>query len=118
VDDLREILIAAPENRRSGEIALVDKSSRIAETGLVYHDLLYDENAESHLALGAAYPECVSGSAGWNRQKKARNGLNESTVHIDIMIGAPDLEVRAVTYDNREIRLMNNGVFCLQEPPA
>ncbi|RPJ09384.1 MAG: aminopeptidase [Spirochaetaceae bacterium] len=115
VEDLREIIHGADANRRAGEIALVDKSSKVAQSGFIYHDLLYDENSASHLAIGAAYPECVLGAGNWSAAQKAKNGLNESTVHIDIMIGTPDLSVMAQTQDNREIQLIADGTFCLED---
>src|SRR5205085_3294784 len=82
--------------RRLGEVALVDGSSRIGETGLVFFDTLFDENAACHLAYGLGYVDPVEGSDGKTR---AELGINDSSVHTDFMVGGPEVEVDGVLRD-------------------
>jgi aminopeptidase len=86
---------------RLGEVALVDRAGRIAETGDVFFNTLLDENAASHIALGNAYP------AGVGDEDRAR--LNESEIHIDFMIGSNDVTVTGVTEDGAEVPVLAGG---------
>jgi aminopeptidase len=86
---------------RLGEIALVDRRGRIGPLGTVFYDTLLDENAASHIALGSAY----SASAGPENQDR----LNRSGVHIDFMIGSPELEVTGITRDGDRVPVLRSG---------
>ena len=77
--------------RRLGEIALVDASSRIGETGRIYYNTLLDENAAAHIAFGSGF--------GGTRSETPARGVNHSTIHLDVMIGGPELE--ATGFDAR-----------------
>jgi aminopeptidase len=86
---------------RLGEVALVDKAGRIAESGSVFFNTLLDENAASHIALGNAYPNAVDMSH--------RDRINESQIHIDFMIGSPEVEVWGVSADGTEVPVLAGG---------
>ena len=86
---------------RLGEVALVDASGRIGPLGTVFFDTLLDENAASHIAVGAAYPDAVAESD--------QDRMNHSTIHIDFMIGAPDVDVTGITQDGAEIPVLIAG---------
>jgi aminopeptidase len=86
---------------RLGEVALVDHQSRVGRLGRVFLDTLYDENAASHVALGSAYASAVGD------EDRAR--MNDSSVHIDFMIGGDDVTVTAVTRDGRKLVLLRGG---------
>jgi aminopeptidase len=88
---------------RIGEVALVDRESRIGQSGSVFYSILLDENAASHLALGAAYPFSVEGPE--------RDQANKSTIHIDFMIGSSEIEVTGVKRDGTEIPLLREGAW-------
>ena len=111
IRNLEKVLEIDRGARYLGEVALVEKTSPIYESGLVFYNTLYDENAASHIALGAAYPECIVN--GENLDKKAQQaiGFNSSKVHIDIMIGSPELSVDAELYSGSSEVLMHNGLF-------
>ena len=88
--------------RRLGEVALVDATSRIGQTGRMYYDTLMDENAAAHIAFGAGF--------GGTRQNGKR-GLNISTIHLDVMIGGPDFEVTGITAKGKRSPLISGGLW-------
>ena len=87
--------------RRLGEVALVDASSRIGSTGRTYYNTLLDENASTHIAFGSGFAN--------TRSTKPARGVNRSTVHLDVMIGGPDLEATGVDERGRRIPLIRDG---------
>ena len=89
---------------RLGEIALVDKEGRIGPLDTVFLDTLIDENAASHIALGGGYEHPVEDPA-----DRAR--INRSTIHVDFMIGSPELAVDGITRDGETIPVMRNGTW-------
>ena len=76
-----------------GEVALVDGASRVRETGLVFANTLFDENASCHVAYGSGLPFAVEGVDGMSPDELIANGVNVSTLHVDFMIGGPEVEV-------------------------
>jgi aminopeptidase len=90
-----------------GEIALVDGSSRVGQTGITFFDTLYDENATCHIAYGFGIPETFEGEAG--------EGMNISSVHTDFMIGRPELEVDGLTKDGKAVPILRNETWQLPE---
>jgi aminopeptidase len=87
---------------RLGEVALVDGSGRIGPLGVTFFDTLLDENAASHIAIGAGYPKGTDGTA-------AEGAVNDSEIHIDFMIGGPEVGVYAVDADGVETPLLMGG---------
>jgi len=98
---------------RLGEIALVDRSSRVGRTGLVFFDTLFDENAASHIAFGAAILVTVPGASDLPPQERHARGINSSSLHTDFMIGSAELSVSGVTMSGEEIPILRDGVFVL-----
>jgi aminopeptidase len=90
-----------------GELALVDGSSRVGQTGLVFWDTLFDENATCHLAWGMAVPQTVKGEPG--------EGVNVSTVHTDFMMGGPALDVDGITADGQAMPILRGDVWQLTD---
>lgn len=76
-----------------GEIALVPHHSPISESGLVFYNSLFDENASNHLAIGNAYPFCLEGGNEMTEAEKAANGVNSSLIHVDFMIGSANMDI-------------------------
>lgn len=79
-----------------GEVALVDYSSPISKTGILFKNTLYDENASCHLALGASFAECIKDGLTKSNEELLDMGLNYSHEHVDFFIGTSDLEVKAI----------------------
>ena len=92
-----------------GECALVPFDSPINNSGILYYNTLFDENASCHLALGAGYSECIPGFEEMSFEECVEKGCNDSIIHVDFMIGAPDLSVIAVDKEGRETPLFVNG---------
>jgi aminopeptidase len=98
--------LATIENAdRLGEVALVTGESRVGQTGTVFYDALFDENATCHIAYGAAFPFLADGDPG--------DGLNVANTHVDFMIGGPELEVDAVLADGTAVPLIRNEEWLL-----
>ncbi len=99
--------------RRLGEVALVDETSPIAQSNLVFNSILLDENASCHIALGEGYPTALENGLHLATEEQLHAArCNTSLMHVDFMIGSQDMRITAHTRDGRSIELMQNGVFC------
>jgi len=105
-DWVAAFLGSIPNADRLGEIALVDSSSRIGATGRTYYNALLDENAAAHMAFGFGFEKTRSVPLGRSRQ-----GVNQSAVHIDVMIGTDELEATGVTARGRRVPLVRDGLW-------
>jgi aminopeptidase len=105
-DWLARYLGAITNADRLGEIALVDASSRIGQTGLVYYNGLLDENAAAHMAFGSGFAKTRTVPIG-----QKRHGVNRSRTHIDVMIGTDALNAEGVTQAGRRVPLVSDGAW-------
>ena len=94
-----------------GEVALVSYDSPINQSGILFYNTLYDENACCHLALGAGFNECLKGFESLSNEECKKKGINEAMIHVDFMIGSRDLEIEAITRDNRRVKIFENGTW-------
>ena len=99
--------------RSLGEVALVDRSSRIAKAEVLFHDTLYDENAGSHVAWGQSFAFTVDGADAMSAQERAEIGLNGSATHTDVVIGGPGVNVDGMTRDGRVVPLIADDAWVL-----
>lgn len=113
LEELKNIIELDKESSMLGEIALVDKNSKIAKTNILFYETLYDENASCHIAVGRGFKECLKDSENMNEQELEKIGYNNSKNHVDIMVGTNDLNITATTYDNQEILIFKDGSFNL-----
>lgn len=91
-----------------GEVALVPFDSPISNTGLVFNETLFDENASCHLALGDGFASCLDSSL--SRDELNEKGINQSNIHVDFMIGTRDLKIEADTSKGK-VLVFKNGNF-------
>jgi len=104
--EMLEALVAMDENAGYlGEVALVDYHSPISMSNIVYYTTLIDENASCHLALGRALGRPLAEDSTWT--------FNDSVIHIDFMIGTPDLHIVGTTEDGQEVVVFDQGDFVL-----
>ena len=103
-------LIATDEGAcRLGEVALVPHSSPVAQSGMLFYNTLFDENAASHIALGQAYSSCIRDGHHMDKAALAEKGANDSLIHVDWMIGSNKMDVFGVSADGNEEALMRQG---------
>lgn len=110
--DVLEHLISVDEGARQlGEVALVPFDSPINQTGILFFETLYDENACCHLALGRAFDECIKDFDKKSEEEIASFDLNKSIIHVDFMIGSRDLNITAKTIDGKMVEIFKNGTW-------
>ena len=100
-------------SRRLGEVALVDGGSRVGRTGLTFMNTLFDENATSHIAFGQALPEAVDGGDALSEDEREQLGVNDSTVHVDFMIGGPEVDVEGLDGDGKAVPIIRDNAWVL-----
>ena len=106
---LRTLVETDPGAARLGEIALVPHSSPIAQTGVLFYNTLYDENAASHVAIGAAYKFTMRRGETMSDEQFEHSGGNRSATHVDFMIGSGELDIDGVLDDGTTEAVMRSG---------
>lgn len=109
-DALRTELALDDGARRFGEVALVDASSRVGETGVIFNNTLFDENAAAHIAWGNALPWALDDIP---VDQHLAAGLNQSATHTDFMVGSPEVEIDGVEPGGAAVPLLREGVWQL-----
>ncbi len=97
--------------RYLGEVALVDVSSPIFKSGLTYYNTLFDENAACHVAFGKAYPIGLEGGADLSEAELVEAGVNNSDLHLDVMIGTATLDVTGQLSNGTDLAIMREGRY-------
>ena len=106
---LRQLVETDPGAGRLGEVALVPHSSPVSQSGLLFYNTLFDENAASHVALGSAYKFTLSGGENMDDAAFEKAGGNRSGVHVDFMIGSGALDIDGVMANGATEPLMRRG---------
>ena len=107
---LLERMVAMDEGAAMlGELALVPVESPISQQGILYYNTLFDENAACHLALGRGYTNTVKNFASYGREQFAAMGINDSSVHVDFMVGTRDLFITGVTKEGARLPIFERG---------
>ncbi len=96
-----------------GEVALVDGTSRVGKTGLVFFETLFDENATCHIAYGAAIVQNIADAESWSTEERLARGVNHATIHTDFMIGGPEVDVDGLDADGSVTPLIRGDVWQL-----
>ena len=92
-----------------GEVALVQDDSPISNTGILFNNTLFDENASVHFALGRAYAYAMKNGSNMTQDELESNGANFSLIHVDFMVGGPEFQVVGYEKDGREVQLFKDG---------
>ncbi|MDD3999809.1 MAG: aminopeptidase [Bacilli bacterium] len=96
---------------RLGEVALISHDSPISNTGILFFNTLFDENASCHLALGNAYSMNIKGGTKMEEAELIEKGYNKSMTHVDFMFGSEDLEIVGVTHKGEKVQIFKDGNF-------
>jgi aminopeptidase len=108
-----DVLVKAMDSdeggRRIGEVALVPHSSPISQSGILFYNTLFDENAASHIALGQCYSDCFIGGESITPEEVERRGGNKSVIHIDWMIGSGQIDIDGIGQDGSITPVMRKG---------
>lgn len=94
-----------------GEVALVPHASPISQSGHIFFNTLFDENASNHLALGSAYAFNLEGGTEMSQEALEKAGLNRSIVHVDFMIGSDQMDVDGIKADGSRVPVFRNGAW-------
>ena len=106
---LRKVLDSDEGARRLGEVALVPHSSPISQSGLLFNNTLFDENAACHIALGQCYSKCFLNGSDLTKEEITARGGNSSMVHIDWMIGSGNLDIDGILANGSRIPVFRKG---------
>ena len=92
-----------------GEVSLVPDPSPISQSGIIFFNTLFDENASDHLALGASYPFNVAGGTKMSDEELLDHGMNVSQTHVDFMVGSADMDIDGIKKDGTIVPVFRNG---------
>ncbi|RTE07126.1 aminopeptidase [Paenibacillus whitsoniae] len=108
--DMLKTLIELDEGSHYlGEVALVPHRSPISDTGLIFYNTLYDENASCHLAIGRAFPFCLKDGVTMSGEEWQQRGLNTSLTHVDFMMGGEDLSIDGIMENGETVAVFRHG---------
>ncbi|MDY4813512.1 MAG: aminopeptidase [Ruminococcus sp.] len=109
-EELLKSIIEMDENSAYlGEVALVPYDSPIRNSGILFYNTLFDENAACHLAFGEGFTNCLEDYDSLTLEECRNRGINDSLIHVDFMIGTEDLNITAVTRKGERVEIFKNG---------
>jgi aminopeptidase len=106
-------LDSVPRARHLGEVAIVDRDSRVRKAGGVFNDMLYDENIGSHVAWGNGYPTTFDGALSMGADDRVQAGLNQAATHVDVVVGSPDVELDGLDSSGHVTPVLRGDEFVL-----
>lgn len=108
--DVLEKMIAMDEGASYlGECALIAYDSPVNNTGILFYNTLFDENASCHLALGRGFNDCIENYENRTNEECEKLGINNSMIHVDFMIGSKDMSIVGVTKDGKKVQIFKDG---------
>lgn len=99
--------------RYLGEMALVPHSSPISQSGLVFSNTLFDENASCHFALGKAYAYAMVDGSKYTAEELLKQGANQSFIHVDFMVGSADMSITGIKANGEKVQLFEKGEWVI-----
>ncbi|HDU8533988.1 TPA: aminopeptidase [Enterococcus faecalis] len=106
---LKNLLAIDEGAKHLGEVALVPDPSPISQSGLIFYNTLFDENASNHLAFGSAYAFNLQGGTEMSEEELAEAGLNRSQIHVDFMVGSDKMNIDGIKEDGTIVPVFRNG---------
>lgn len=110
---LKEIINMDEGSSYLGEVALVPFDSPINQTGILFLNTLYDENAVCHLALGMGFTNLIKNYEKYTNEELHAKGVNDSSIHVDFMIGSKDLNIIGTTRDGKKFEIFKDGTWAI-----
>ena len=92
-----------------GECALVPYDSPINNSGILFYNTLFDENAACHLAIGMGFSNCIKDFEKYTLKECQEKGINDSVIHVDFMMGSEDLDITGICADGRRVPIFSKG---------
>ena len=112
--ELLERMIAMDEGAAMlGELALVPNDSPISNSGILYYNTLFDENAACHVALGMGFDNVIEGYEDKTKDELKEMGINDSVMHVDFMVGSSELNITGYTKDGTAVQIFKNGNWAI-----
>jgi len=108
-NDLRKLLETDENASRLGEVGLIPNSSPINQSGILFYNTLFDENASCHIAFGNAYRTTIDGGTDMDDDEFSATGANQSIIHTDFMIGSAEMDIDGIKEDGTREPIMRNG---------
>ncbi len=113
--ELLEKMVSMDENAGMlGEVALIPYNSPINNTGVLFYNTLFDENASCHLAVGRGFSNCLQNYENLSAEEVKAKGINDSAIHVDFMIGSEDMDIVGVTESGERIQIFKNGDWAIE----
>ena len=112
-DVLKNLIDMDKGTKSLGEVALISHDSPISNSGILFYNTLFDENASCHLAIGSCYPTNVKGGTSLSNDELYKLGGNDSMEHVDFMFGSSDMSIIGLTYDDKEVVVFKDGNFVI-----
>lgn len=108
-DVLAKLLDTDEGAKHLGEVALVPDPSPISQSGIIFFNTLFDENASNHLAFGSAYAFSLQGGTEMTEEELITAGLNRSQTHVDFMVGSDQMDIDGIKADGTTVPIFRNG---------
>ncbi len=108
---LKEMVSMDEGAGKLGECALIPYESPINQSGVLFYNTLFDENASCHLALGHGFNECLNGFEKYTDEECKKRGVNDSMIHVDFMIGSRDMDIVGIKKTGERVQIFKNGTW-------
>ena len=108
---LKEMVSMDEGAGKLGECALIPFESPINQSGVLFYNTLFDENASCHLALGHGFNECLKGFENYTDEECKKRGVNDSMIHVDFMMGSRDMDIVGIKKTGERVQIFKNGTW-------
>ena len=111
-EELLKTMVSVDEGAaKLGECAFVPHNSPIRESGVMFYETLFDENASCHFALGRGYSNTLVGYENYTDEQMKEMGVNDSMIHVDFMVGTKDMSIIGIKENGEELVIFENGLW-------